>query len=413
MKIRNPFYTEKKGYTTPEDPNVYFQALAQYLGLAGRMIDFINYDRAAIRLAYTSSVTGSYILYGIVSRLAATISETMKYAKLYKGNEVVTKHPSINVLKNPNDLENTREFIEAWAINQLLFGESFVYCEKGVALSKGVRNMYVLPAEVVDIVTSKAFPIAGFKFGYASQEMTPENMIWTRKYNPDPATFHGLSPVAVASKLVQIMDAADKRQLNGLANGGGGRLVTPKPGENGMTTPLQRQNLQDEQNNIKNANKTKVIGTAVEVHELGDKPVDLQILGSSENATKALCFVYNLPYSLYESNTTFNNQKEAEKIMYRAAGIPYANMFLEKFNKIAVPEPGMEWMIDQDSIPALRDDTESTVRAYKLASRSYNELGAILGFDRTEEPWADQPIFPMSETPGVPYIPTADDFSEV
>ena len=422
IALRNPFVkisrpAELKGYVTDADAeNAYLRALQAFRGLSPGMPDFIQYNRAAIGKAFYDSARASYTLYGIVTRLAASVAYAMGYAKLYNGNKVVENDNSITLLNNPNDLEDRGEFAEAWAINQLLFGEAFVYLENGVGLSAGrASTMYVMPSEQVELITGKNPIIKDVQFSCAGykDKMPIDNVIWTRKYNPDPRTMHGLSPVAVAAKLVQLLNTADRRQLAGLENGGGGRLITPKPGQEGMTTPIQRTELTKESNDIKNANKTRVIGTAVEVHEMGDRPVDIAADLTSTNAVKALCFVYNLPYSLYESNTTFNNQKEAEKIMLRATGVPLAQMFLNKYAKRVLQKGSkLQWLIDQDSIPELRGEPQDVAAAYKLANRSYNELGALFGFDPNPEPWASQPIFSMSEAPGVPYMPNLDDLSE-
>lgn len=99
--------------------------------------------------------------------------------------------------------------------------------------------------------------------------------------------------------------------------------------------------------------------------------------------------------------------------MLRAAGVPLAQMFLNKYARRVLPKGSqLQWLIDQDSIPELRGAPQEMAQAYKLANRSFNELGALFGFDPNPEPWANQPIFSMSEAPGVPYMPNPDDLSE-
>ena len=78
--------------------------------------------------------------------------------------------------------------------------------------------------------------------------------MFSRDYNPDIETYHGLSKLYSAMYMVQLLEKADKRQNTSMENGGVNTLITPKPDSLGSTTATQTENIRKEMNQNKKSN---------------------------------------------------------------------------------------------------------------------------------------------------------------
>jgi HK97 family phage portal protein len=330
---------------------------------------------------------------------------------------VVEKHYSIDLLETPNDRENKRRFIKSWAINRLLTGDAFTYFEKGVGLKLGgFKAMYIMPSQKVDILKGGLTkPLAGYKIDdYPDMQnikLDDTNVMMSFEPNPNPDTFYGLSPLRSAANYIQLLEAGLKRQNSSITNGGAANIITPKPDNYGSVTETQAQTAETELNANKNVNKNKFIKVPIEVHPLGDKPIDLGIIDSSKDAVTALCFVYNIPIDMYYGQAKYDNTKEAKKSVYEQAAIPLFNEFLQDYNKfLNLKKEGLAWKLNTDKIEVLREDINVTLDAYAKMNASVNEKRELMGFARVEQDYADQPMIPLGVSFGEA---TFTDISEV
>ena len=132
------------------------------------------------------------------------------------------------------------------------------------------------------------------------------------------------------------------------------------------------------------------------MHQLGAKPVDLDILASHKEAVTALCFVYHLPVDLYYGQSKYENAKEAKKAIYEQQAIPLAEEFAaDLLNYTRLDEQGFELIVNRDEIDALREQPTETLDRLEKMHATLNERRTANGYDRIEEPYADQPMIPM------------------
>lgn len=407
---------EKKGYygtPTPEEQAKFLKQFYQYLPNIN-LVDFgaTNFND------YIKYYKNNAIVYGVVgTTIAKAVGELFEYIELQDENDnVVENHWSINVLKSPNDLESGRAFITAWAILRMLTGNSLISLEKTLGSKREIREMYNIPANQFDIISKGAInPIEGFKLktdAYMKPTLLPDDVIFSRDYNPDITTLFGLSPLQAAANFVQIIEKSMQRQNGALENGGVGRLITPQMygnGEYGSMTPIEKDKFEREANGKYNGNYTKMFAVPVDVHELGDTPADLAILDTSRFAINALCFVYGISVDVFLGQAKYNNAKEAKKATYQQAAIPLVNLFLEDVQKgfgkldVSFKSGALKFILNTDKVEVLRDSVTEMVSAYTAANASINEKRDLLGLSRIEEPYADKPIVNLGVTFGDPY----------
>lgn len=399
---------EKKGFYESRDNtrNEFLRAIYQYFQSSTAMVEWSPIDRDKLM----SQFENNHAVYAIVNYIADEVAKVMvEAAELEnKDREQINEHWSIDLLRQPNDLESMTDFIKGWVIYRMVVGDAFVYTREGVGLKAGqIAELYNIPAHLVEIVTrGLVAPIARYSLKSngglnLGTKLTPENTIFYRNFSVDYAgsstpIHYGLSPLVPAAKLVELIDNSMKRQNTALKNGGVARIVTPRGTEFGVPTPQEQSALEAEMNDRHLGNRTKILKSPVEVHQLGDSPADLSLLSTCDAAVQALCFVYKFPFSLFQSNTTYANQAEAKRIVIENIAVPLASEFLEKFTKYCRFEKGEKWIVNTDKIEALKERPIDTLAAYDRAYRSYNDRADLLGLARIEEEWADQPIFPMN-----------------
>jgi hypothetical protein len=144
----------------------------------------------------------------------------------------------------------------------------------------------------------------------------------------------------------------------------------------------------------------------VDVQELGNTPVDLNILASHKEAVTALCFVYELPVDLYYGQAKYENAKEAKKTIYEQNAIPMANEFAEDLLHYLKMDD-YQLKVNTDNIAVLADKRTDVLDVITKMHGSVNELREAAGYERLEDSKYDEPIFQMGvvlgNELGVPY----------
>lgn len=386
---------EKKGYVERSDSvNKLFEQLRRY---NMSLIDFGSYNRADFIKAYRTNA----IVRGIVAMIANATSELANYVELVDVNEkLVGKHWAKNLIKKPNDLFTFRQYIKAWAVNRLLTGDAFQYVEKGVGRKLGeVSSMYVLNSQDVDILLGDKFQlIKGFKLKNTAslkENFLPDEIIFSREYNPTSLTFFGLSPLESAANMLQLLESGDKRQNTSLKEGGVNTLVTPKPDAVGNLTPEQAANFEEQANNG-GGSKNMFWKSALEVHKIGDTTRDLQILETSKYAINALCFVYGISVDMFLGQAKYENAKEAKKGLYEQAAIPLFNEWLEDFNMKLLSKENLNFILNTDKIEVLRQNSTEMLNALGLMGATLNEKREFMGYPLLADDYANKPMIPLN-----------------
>ena len=137
----------------------------------------------------------------------------------------------------------------------------------------------------------------------------------------------------------------------------------------------------------------------IEVHQLGNTPVDLSILDSHKEAVTALCFVYRLPVDLYYGQAKYENAKEAKKTIYEQNAIPLANEFAEDLITFLMKKDrslaGWKLTVNTDRIDVLKEKSTDVLNNLNLAYCTLNERREAIGYEPIEADYANEPIIPM------------------
>ena len=391
--------TEIKGYyAETEKVNEYLSAIAKQMqGLRLPNISVMGRDQ--IRRAYETSAP----VMGVVNYIADNVGEVAKYLELTKNGEPVEKHPLLDTLLRPNDRYNLRKFVTAWAINRLLFGDAWVYVTRKVG-KEGGWNLYVIPSQRVVVKNGDTY-VEGVQIYGTSQKTIPiEEVFESFDYNLDDTSIFGTSKVVAAAAYLSVMDKGMKRQDATLESGGATHIITPKPDETGAVLPQHAAEAEKLMNGKGSTGKKRFFQFPIDVHQLGNTPVDLSILESHKEAVTALCFVYRVPVDLYYGQAKYENAKEAKKTIYEQNAIPMANEFAEDLlHYLKLDKEGYEMIVNTDKIDVLKDKPGDILDNLTKMNASLNEKREAYGYPRYEEDWADKPMLPLGITFGNEY----------
>lgn len=384
---------EVKGYMDDlNEANEYFRAISNQMRRL-ELPSFDTIDRKKIMEIYKTSAP----VQGVVNMIADNVGEVMRYLELTQNGDAVEKHWVLDLLRRPNDRFTLRKFGQAWAINKLVFGDAWVYVPSEVGAHLGeVKEMYVVPSHRIAIDHGKVKPIENYEIiGKEKVKVDTAKLMESFDYNMDDDSYFGTSKIVAAAVYLDVMDKGMKRQDTALKNGGVSNIITPAKDNMGIM-PKDADALEEKMNSQKNFGKTMPLRIPVDVHALGNAPVDLSILESHKEAVTALCFVYKLPVDLYYGQSKYENAKEAKKTIYEQMAIPMANEFAEDLvHFLKLDEEGFELKVNTDFIDVLKDDTGEVLDNLTKMHATLNEMREAYGYDPIEEDWANQPILPL------------------
>lgn len=385
--------TEIKGfYAQTAEVNEYFQAIQRQLkGLDMGKIGPITRD--GLKEAYETIAP----VMGVINYIADGVGDVSKYIELrdIASGNYIEKHWLLDLLNRPNDRFSRRKFFQAWAINRLLFGDAFVYAPRQAGKDGDVREMYVIPGQRVAIEKGGlAAPFKGIRIN--GSEIDIEGKVFESfDYNLDDSSFYGTSKVAAAAVYLTVMERSMNRQATSLKNGGAVNIVTPAASSQVAALPAQLDDMEQRMNSSKNVNKSIAMKLPIDVHQLGDKPVDLNILGSHDAAMEVLCFVFKVPFDIFKGQAKYENAKEAKKTLYEQIAIPMVNEFAEDLLTYLDLGQKLELVVDTDRIEVLRERRSDVLECLDKMHASLNERREANGYDPIDEAWADEPILPL------------------
>lgn len=397
-KEYNGLKTEIKGYyDSVNEANEYLRAIETHLK-GKKLAPMVPMDRTKIREAYRTSAA----VMGVVNYIAENVGEVARYLELQDAKgEFIENHWVLDLLRHPNDRFNLRRFATAWAVNKLLFGDAWIYAPSAVGKNLGkVSEMYIIPSWRIEtnsdggLTPLKSIGLVGTPKG----EIKMEDVFESFDYNLDDGSFFGTSKIVSAAVYLDVIEKGMRRESQSLDNGGVANLITPKGDEAGVL-PQHQEDLEKRFNAKKNVNKTLAIRIPVDVHQLGNAPVDLSILETHKEAVTALCFVFKVPVDLYYGQAKYENAKEAKKTIYEQNAIPLANELAEDLITFLARKDkslaGWTLTVNTDRIDVLKEKASDVLNNLNLAYATLNERREAIGYERIEEDYADKPIIPM------------------
>lgn len=389
----------KKKELTPQQVQ---QAVLQYMG--GGLIVPEDNSLSYITNGYnTNVVVHSAVRY--ITRRAAQIPVKL-VRKTSEGEEVVTDHPAIKLLKKPNGLQGYAEFMEQALGFYLLTGNTFNYKVMSTTREDNIPiEMYILPSQYMDIKTSAKTnsgvePIEYYRLNtVGTQKFESENIIHLKTPNylfDNGQWLYGLSPLKAAlnslntsnsnqtalAKLAQNLGAIGLLMFDKSANDG---VAAPDKGQLRQMQSFINKNIQGESNR----GAIRAISQVFKWQGISLSASDLELIESSRMTARDIYAIYGLDSKLFNDPqaSTFNNVNEAKKSAYTEAIIPTLNAWLNKLNEGLFPEDSdLYFKADLSSIEVLKKDQTQLIAALTNAYFIPNQVKQeMIGIEPDED----------------------------
>jgi HK97 family phage portal protein len=348
-----------------------------------------------------------------------------------KGNltQLPTSHPLSRLLAQPNELQDSAEFFEAWAIYLSLSGSDY-WNIVDVDGGRPFKMYHLRP----DWMTANPDPVT-FISGYTLDnkagnkiEFTPKEILHFKYLDPlDP--FRGLSPLASAQRTIETENSAllwNKTMFDNSAIPGG-VLTVPATTMQTETREKLETDLQS-QFGRENMNKPLVLWGGMDWKQMGLSQKDLDFKELKLMNKFEICAALGVPPGIVGANEdpTYSNFGVERMAMWEDTIIPMVMWLKRKMNMRIAPAFGANIVIVPDfkHVPAMREVFKQKVEMGKSLWQMGWPINAIntrldLGFDPVawgDAWWTQMNMIPITSAEsalvpgaGLPSLPTGDD----
>lgn len=136
----------------------------------------------------------------------------------------------------------------------------------------------------------------------------------------------------------------------------------------------------------------------------GGTSVDMELLEGKKFTWQELCFLFDVPYEFFDSNTTYANKEQAKKNWLNDSIIPACKELDDEMNRILLRAFLLEGKAlictDASELPEMQEDIGELVKSLETAWYvTPNQKLEALGYEPRQEPEFDEPWVPQGITP--------------
>lgn len=344
-----------------------------------------------------------------------------------KAKEIETKAmkevymPQISdLLMTPNRYQTYADFIKHYCGFYLLTGNSYVYFNGINPTNRKWGEMYVLPAQFMQIISGGPFePIKGYRvinqrfFGSDMFDFDASNVSHLKSFNPNYTNYgsqlYGQSPL-MAYRLTMQKNKDGRIEANKqMVNGGARGILTPGTGAQPLN-PDQAKDLKEQISRRVSSTSSDLIdriyagASPLTWQQIGLPVADMMLLESLQFDRTDICNAYHIPVTcLNDMNAATDNNVAAHmKQMIYNAVMPMANLASDRFTRDICPQytVGNKTYIiqlDTTSLPEMAADMGALAT---WASQSWwltpNEKRLAMGYGASREQLTDKLIVPSN-----------------
>jgi HK97 family phage portal protein len=341
----------------------------------------------------------AYQSVGKVSRCAATIP-----LEVWIGDEKQEKHPLLDLLNRPNQMQAKGAFFESVVAFLMLTGNTYIH---GLSVGGPPLELWGLRPDRMRVLPSQ-FGVGGYAYDMNGQKKTwnvdpvtgASEVLHVKFFNPLD-DWYGMSPVEAAAWAVDAHNLSGEWNQSLLQNSGkpAGALVY-NPGE-GMPNTLsekQRDALREALNSqtagTKNAGRALILDGGLDWRQISMSAVDMDWLNGKREAAREIALAFGVPPMLLgiPGDNTYSNQKEAREAFYDDTVLPVLQYLLDDVNNWLSPAygEGVTIKANPESLPAYAAKRQARWQSVQTADwLTINEKREATGYSRIETPDAD------------------------
>jgi HK97 family phage portal protein len=311
-----------------------------------------------------------------------------------RGGEMVEldAHPLLDLISRPNDEQALERFIEHAYATYLVSGNAYI--ERVGLENRPPLELYVKRPDRMKVVAGNAQQRVGgyeYKVGGETYRFDPWQILHLKTWSPLD-DWYGLSPLAAASRGVDVFNAGQAHNLALLQNGArpSGAWVNSSTMTDDQFRRLREQI--DDATRTQNRGRPILLEGGISWQELGVNPRDLDFLAGQEDAARQIHAAYGVhPVLTGLQSGTFENQREAIRNLVTLSVFPFLDMLFGELTRWIAPAygDGLRLSFDRNAFPAFSDDESELLErargAYKDGLLTLNEARAMAGYDDTSD----------------------------
>lgn len=377
--------------------NKFIGALKPYIGADNKTRYIEDFER----------VKYAYSVISFIATKCAKVPFVLFQNKANDEREKLKNHAFLKLLEKPNSYQTAFSF-KYQAYGYLVStGALYIYIPK---LSSGRwTEMHVIPSDFVQPVYERAFEGAsGFIIKDSGLTISKDEMLVifrdSLKYDEVGVGQDGHSPMKSLLTVMQKTRDIDIADLATIQNGGVAGIIVDKTQVdpwNQEQAELVEQKMRDKVYGASNRGKFLVTSGDVSFIPMGLSPLDLNLYKANNQVLRDICIVYHIPYIIFDQTDTGasfgSHMKEARKMAYTDAILPYVEMLIDGFNHYGIEGFGKDLILDYDTSLIEELQSDNKVIAETLALQWWKTVG-----DKQRE--SGMEVDPKME--GVYYLPS-------
>lgn len=374
--------------------------------------------------AISEGYNANTAVYSIVNKDAQKFAAIPMYVYKRNGEESEIQENELSkLLSRPNEYQGQDAFRQIIRTYYKLTGEAFIWLNRGdlgdtvgrERLKRPVLETYCLPSDNVLLIPDpqNLWGVLGYILDVNGTRITlpKEDVIHWKQPNLsfDPNTrehLRGRSPLTSGYKTLQQNNDATAAAVRMYQNDGAKGVLYSEIVSD--FTPEQKNQLDGVIS--RKINSYDVKGAVARLAgkwgylDLGKSNTDLGLLEGKNISMKELCFLFDVPYELFDSQTTFANKEQAQKGWLNNSIIPGCKQFDDELNRMLLIAFGFDGSYyigsDWSDLPELQDDyamlVTSLAQAWWLTP---NEKREWMGEAPLSNPEFNEPMIPTGIQP--------------
>ena len=341
--------------------------------------------------AYSKNVAA----YQCINRIADAIASVE--LEVWKGAKLLSDHPVLELLKNPNPAQSGVDLIRAKVSYLMIAGNAY---DERLVVGGKVRELYTLRPDRMNIIESNNGVPAGFTYTVGMKKATFDvdertgecDINHLKLFNP-LNDWYGQSPVEAGAYAIDQHNESMSWMQSLLQNSAVPSGVYTVKEELGVEA-FNRLKLQiDEKMTGTSKGRPLLVEGGATWQTIALSPLDLNIIENKYSAARDVCLAFGVPPQLLgiPGDNTYSNYAEARLAFYEDTVLPLLDLLLADWNNWLTGGE-VDIKANLDKVPAIAD---KRAKMWEMADKSedltVNERRSmkgypdIIGGDRLQE----------------------------
>lgn len=350
----------------------------------------------------------------------------LQYKALVKAEAInagMSKEALSKLLNRPNPYQGQAAFFKTVRSYYKTCGESFMWLNRGdtdgltddqIALLP-VLEMYPLPSYRTDVVpdpenlwgvTGYLLDAGGTKIPFKKSEVIHWKDTNLTFDTTTKEHLRGMSPLKPGAGTLQQNNDATHSAIRMYQNDGVKAAIYNKTLD--KMTPTQETQMRNVIDRKINNNDVKGAVAALQgewgVIDLSKSSIDLDLLKGKEASMMMLCFLFGVPYTLFDPNTAWANSEWQQKNWVSNRIMPASTELDDELNRVLLRAFALEGKFiiqcDYSQLPEMQADMKALTEWLKEAWWiTPNEKRDLMGWEKSSEALMDEYWVPNGFTP--------------